>query len=57
MFIIIKWKDKQDVFVKTFALGKSEKGIFSVKVGVKVTRSLTLVSIERASLIEYAYQI
>ena len=33
------------------------KTIFSFKVEVKVTRLLTLVSFERASLVEYAYQI
>ena len=32
---------------------KVEKVIFSFKVKVKVTRSLTLVSFERASLVEY----
>ena len=36
---------------------KVEKTIFSFKVKVKVTRSLTLVSFERASLVEYACQI
>ena len=36
---------------------KSKKAIFSTKVKVKVTRSLTLVSFERASLVEYACQI
>ena len=36
---------------------KGEKAIFSFKVKVKVTRSLTLVSFERASLVEYACQI
>ena len=36
---------------------KVEKAIFSFKVKVKVTRSLTLVSFERASLVEYACQI
>ena len=44
-----------------YALGgnKVDKAIFSVnfKVEVKVTRSLTLISFERASLVEYAYQI
>ena len=39
------------------AATKSEKAIFSTKVKVKVTRSLTLVSFERASLVEYARQI
>ena len=36
---------------------KVEKAIFSFKVKVEVTRSLTLVSFERASLVEYACQI
>ena len=36
---------------------KSEKAIFSVKVTVKVTRSLNLVSLGSASLAEYACQI
>ena len=36
---------------------KSIKAINSVKIKVKVTRSLTLVSFEGASLVEYAYQI
>ena len=36
---------------------KVEKAIFSFNVKVKFTRSLTLVSIERASLVEYACQI
>ena len=35
---------------------KTEKDIFSVKVKVKVTRSLTLMSFGRASLVEYACQ-
>ena len=39
------------------AATKSKKAIFSTKVKVKVTRSLTLVSFERASLVEYACQI
>ena len=33
------------------------KAIFRIKVKVKVTRSFTLVSFERASLVEYACQI
>ena len=54
------------MFVKHYAPGgnKVQKTIFSfkvkvfnLKVRVKVTRSLTLVSIERASLVEYACQI
>ena len=36
---------------------KVEEAIFSFKVEFKVTRYLTLVSFERASLVEYAYQI
>ena len=39
------------------AATKSKKAIFRAKVKVKVTRSLTLVSFERASLVEYACQI
>ena len=39
------------------AVTKSKKAIFSAKVKVKVTRSMTLVSFERASLVEYACQI
>ena len=35
----------------------SEQAIFSQEIKVKVTRSLTLVSFERESLVEYAYQI
>ena len=53
-------RDKnQGVFVKHYAPGgnKVQKAIFSFKVKVKVTRSLTLVSFERASLVEYACQI
>ena len=34
-----------------------KKTIFSTKVKVKVTRLLTLMSFERASLVEYACQI
>ena len=34
---------------------KVQKAIFSFKVKVKVTRSLTLVSFERVSLVEYMY--
>ena len=49
----------QGVFVKQYAPGdnKVQKVIFSFNVKVKVTRSLTLVSLERASLVEYACQI
>ena len=36
---------------------KGKKAIFSFKVKVKATRSLTFVSFERASLVEYACQI
>ena len=49
----------QGVFVNHYAPGgnKVQKAIFSFKVKVKVTRSLTLVSFERVSLVEYACQI
>ena len=45
--------------MKHYAPGgnKVQKAILSLNVKVKVTRSLTLVSFERASLEEYAYQI
>ena len=36
---------------------KSQKADFSIKVKVKVTKSLTLVSFESASWVEYACQI
>ena len=52
-FYTIEFKGKnQGVFVKQYAPGdnKVPKAIFSFK--VKVTRSLTLVSLERASLVE-----
>ena len=56
--LIIK---NQGVFVKHYSMPpaatKLKKAIFSFKVKVKVTRSLTLVSFERASLVEYACQI
>ena len=52
------------VFVKyyvasmfTHTASKSGKTTFSMKAKVKVTRSLTLVSLEKASLVEYTYQI
>ena len=53
-------KKNQGVFVKPYAPGgnKVQKAIFSIKVkGGKVTRSLTLVSCERASLVENVCQI
>ena len=52
-------KKNQGVFVKHYAPGgnKVQKAIFSFKVKVKVTRSFTLVSFERASLVEYVCQI
>ena len=52
-------KQNQGVFVKHYAPGdnKVQKAIFSFNVKVKVTRSLTLVSFERASLVEYSYPI
>ena len=45
----------QGVFVKHYAPGgnKVQKAIFSFRFKVKVTRLLTLVSFERASLVEY----
>ena len=48
------FKNNQGVFVKHYAPGGNQvqKAIFSFK--VKVTRSLTSVSFERASLEEYA---
>ena len=49
----------QGAFVKQYAPGgnKVQKASFSFKVKVKVTRSLTLVSFERASLVEYEVSI
>ena len=51
----------QGVFVKHYMYApegnKVQHAIFSFKVKVKVTRSLTVVSFERASLVEYACQI
>ena len=51
----------QGVFVKHYmyalAATKSKKLFFSFKVKVKVTRSFTLISFERVSLVEYACQI
>ena len=44
--------------VKHFALAtKSEKAIFSMKVLVKVPRSLIMLTFERTSLVEYACQV
>ena len=54
-------KKYQGVFVKHYgmppAATKSKKLFLASKVKVKVTRSLTLVSFERVSLVEYACQI
>ena len=54
-------KKNQWVFVKHYSIPpaatKSKKAIFSFKVKVKVTRTLTLLSFERASLVEYTCQI
>ena len=49
----------QGVFVKHYAPAatESKQAIFSTQVKVKVTRSSTLVSFERALLVEYACQI
>ena len=56
---LIQGYTNQGVFVKHYAPSgnKVQKAIFSFKVKVKFTRSLTLVSIERLSLVEYACQI
>ena len=54
-------KKNQGVFVKYYmyalSSNKVQKAIFSFKVKVKVTRSLTLMSFERVSFMEYACQI
>ena len=54
--------NKTDVFVKHKCPQRQQSQspkwtIFSIKVTVKVTRSLTLVSLEKVSLVEYACQI
>ena len=56
MMYVLQIKTNQGVFVKRYAPGsnKVQKAIFSFNVKAKVTRSLTLVSFERASLVEYA---
>ena len=58
--IIIAWRQKSRCVCETlrYALGgnKVQKAMFSFKVKVNVTRSLTLVSFERVSLVEYACQ-
>ena len=53
------WNENQGVLVKHYASGgnKVQKAIISFKVKVKVTRSLTLMSFERAPSVEYACQI
>ena len=56
----VKVKGKnQGLFVKHYAPGgnKVQKAIFSFKVKVDVIRSLTLVSFERVSFVEYECQI
>ena len=57
--IIFRKKIKVCLWNTVYAPGGNQvqKAIYSFKVKVKVTRSLTLVSIERASLVEYACQI
>ena len=54
-------KTNQGVFVKHYMYApwsnEVQKAIFNFKVKVKVTRSLTLMSFERATLVEYACQI
>ena len=54
-----EWEEKYMSLLNTMPplATKSEKDIFSTKVKVKVTRSLTFVSFERALLVEYACQI
>ena len=49
----------QGAFLKYYASGgnKVQKAILSFNVKVKVTRSLTLVSFERVSLVKYACKI
>ena len=54
-FQLMKWRCLWNTMPP--AATESEKAIFRTKVKVKVTRSLTLVSFERASLVEYACQI
>ena len=52
--------NKRGVFVKhecSWWQQSPKLVIFSIKVTVKVTRSFTLVSFERVSFVEYAYQI
>ena len=39
--------------IRTICVCDAKTGTFRIKVGVKVTRSSTLVSTERASLVEY----
>ena len=53
LFVIILVEKNQGVFMKHSG-NKVLKAIFGFKVKVKVTRSLTLVTFERASLVEYA---
>ena len=61
--LILKWYAFRNIKVclwnTEYAPGgkKVQKPIFSLKVKVKVTRSLTLVSFERVSLVEYACQV
>ena len=62
-FLLYDWTQKENIKVCLWNTGyapggnKVKKAIFSFKVKVKVTRSLTLVSFERAPLVEYACQI
>ena len=59
MFIVIIMPTikNQGVFVKHYMYApggnKVQKAIFSFKIKIKGTRSLTLMSFERASLVEY----
>ena len=54
-----KYNMKMHVFLKRYAScgNKNQKPVLSTNIIVKLTRSLTLVSLERVLLIEYAFQI
>ena len=49
--------ENKAIYSIPLAATKSKLAIFSIKVTVKVTRLLTLVSFGRVSLVEYACQI
>ena len=56
---MLGFKLEQHVLVKHYAPDKtkSEKDTLNEKVKVKVTRSFILASFEKASIVEFAYQI